>query len=77
VLQNISSISLVRPIPVAPQSKGWVRGLSLLGSPVRILPGAWIFVFFYWCVLSGRGHRFLLQRIPTDCGGSECDQLQQ
>jgi hypothetical protein len=50
----------------------------LLGSWVRIPPGAWMFVSCE-CLccqveISATG-RSLVQRSPTDCGVSECDQV--
>jgi len=52
----------------------------LLGLRFRIPTGAWIFsllnVVCCQVEVSATG-RSLVQRSPTDCGVSECDQLQQ
>jgi len=47
----LGSYWLLPPIPVAARSKA----ARLLRSWVRIPPGAWMFVCFECCVLSGRG----------------------
>ena len=47
----------------------------LLRSWVRIPPGAWMFVCYECCVLSGRGlydGLITRPRSPTECGASLC-----
>jgi hypothetical protein len=49
---------------------------SLSGIAVPIPTGAWMFVYRECCVLSVEGFAMvwsLVQRIPTECGVSECD----
>jgi len=43
------------PMPPVAQSKVGVCGHSLAGTVVQIPPGAWMFVSWQCCVLSGRG----------------------
>ena len=51
----LSCINSNLPIPVAARSKEWVCGRSLAGTMFRIPPeGAWMFVCYECCVLTGR-----------------------
>jgi hypothetical protein len=62
------------PIPVTPRSTVWVCGLSFAEIVGSNPAGAWKFVSFEFCVLSGRSGWSLVQRSPTECGVSECDR---
>ena len=67
------------PILVAARSKAWVCGRSLAGIAGSNPAGAWISVCCVVCCraeVSATG-RSLVQRSPTECGVSECDQVQQ
>jgi hypothetical protein len=68
--------SLLQPIPVAARSKEWVSGRSLAGVVGSNFAGGLDFCFER-CVLSSRGlcvGLIIAQRIPTECGVSECDR---
>ena len=54
--------------------KTWVCGLSLAYSVGSNPAGGMDVCLFKSCVLSGRS---LVQRSTTECGMSECDQMQQ
>jgi hypothetical protein len=66
VLQKISSVSLVRPIPVAPQSKGCLHGLTLAGVAGSSRNGGMdICLFLVKCVVRKRS----LRRIDSSYRG--------
>jgi len=67
-------VSVFKPIPVAAWPKALVCGCSL-GLRVRISPTAWMFVLSAVCcqVEVSESGWSLIQRSPTECGVSECD----
>ena len=56
---------LKEPIPVAAPSKTWVCGLSLAETVGSNPPGAWLYVFWICCMLSGRAGHSPIEVLPS------------